>query len=234
MFGSHEFGVTLNFGDIRIETYKDEKGFYVYHRKSGAQEVRKVISFASRLLVNPSEPVRLPKDITHYLLIELKEPVFIAPRDELTFYATFPVEFGIYVAGRKNVELIDIFTLTNSKYTLYGTPKDGVICRWWSSGVYSNIPEVDPTMEGVMKIDVKNISDDWVEVKNLVFDAFHMKMYYRDFASMHATVKVINTKVAETSFIERPIADGLKKAVELFSPGKLTAIKKAFVMEWGL
>ncbi len=233
MFGSYEFGVTLTFGDVRIESY-EEDGFYVYRRQSQEQEVRKVISFASRLLVNPSEPVRLPKEVTHYLLIELQEPVFIAPNDELTFYATFPVEFGIYVAGKKNFELIDSFTLTNPKYTLYGTPKDGVICRWWKSNVHSKIPEVNPNLEGVMKVDIKNISDDWVEVKNLVFDAYHMKVYYGDFASMHAAVRVINTKVAETSFIERPIAEGMRKAVELFSPGKLTAIKKAFVMEWGL
>ena len=233
MFGPHEFGVTLNLGDVTIETYRDD-GFYVYHRKFGDQEVKKAISFASRLLVNPSEPVRLPREVTHYLLIELKEPVFIAPGDEMTFYATFPVEFGIYVAGRKKVELIDAFTLTNPKYTLYGTPKDGVICRWWSSGVHSSIPDVDPALEGVMKIDIKNICDDWVEVKNLVFDAYHMKIYYGDFASMHATVRIINTKVAETSFMERPIAEGLKKAVELFSPGKLTVMRKAFVMEWGL
>jgi|Deesub1362A_J573_1020465.scaffolds.fasta_scaffold00040_101 hypothetical protein len=233
MFGSYEFGVTLNIDGIKIETYKED-GFYVYHRRSETQEVRKVISFASRLLVNPSEPVRLPKEVTHYLLIELQEPVFIAPNDELTFYITFPVEFGVYVAGRKNVELLDSFTLTSPKYTLYGTPKDGVICRWWGSYVHRQIPEIDPYLEGIMKVNVKNICDDWVEVKNLVFDAYHMKIYYGDFASMHAAVKVINTKVAETSFIERPIMDGMKKAVELFSLRKLPVMRKAFVMEWGL
>ena len=233
MFGSYEFGVTLDFDGVKIESFQ-ENGLYIYRRQSQEQEVRKVISFASRLLVNPTEPVRLPKEVTHYLLIELQEPVLLAPGHELTFYATFPVEFGIYVAGRKNVELIDAFTLTNPKYTLYGTPKDGVICKWWSSGVHSSIPEVDPKVEGVMKIDIKNICDDWVEVRNLVFDAYHMKIYYGDYASMHAAVKVINTKVAETSFMERPIAAGLKKAVEVFSPGKLAAMRKAFVMEWGL
>ncbi len=229
MFGSHEFGTPITFGTITIETYK-EGGLPIYYRPP----VKKVM-FPSRLIIHPVEPVTQPREITHYLLTELDPSILLAPGDSLTFFVTFPIEIGVYIRFRKHVERIDSFTLTSPKYTLYGTPDSGIICKWWKSKISSNFPEISPFIEGIMKVNAENTGNDWAELKKIVFDAYLMKIYYKAFACMNAEVKVTNPTVARTSFVRKPIQEGMKKALELFTLRKLPIVERnEFVMEWGL
>jgi hypothetical protein len=51
---------------------------------------------------------------------------------------------------------------------------------------------------------------------------------------MNAVMEITNSE-ARTSFIERPILEDMKKAVELFRLRKILIIEKdGFLMEWGL
>lgn len=232
MFGSHEFGSTVTFASVVIETYKDE-GLFVYHRKSD-REVTKILSPFSTLMINPIEPVTQPKEITHYLLIELKKPLLISPENILNFYVTFPIEIGVYVSVEEDVE-IDFFTLTTPKYTLYGSSDRGVVCKWWQSDIHSTIPEVDPYKEGVMKVNIHSNAKEWVELKKMVFDAYAMKIYYSTFACMNASVEVLHRDSAKTSFVEEPILPEMKEALELFRLRKIPMVeRREFLMEWGL
>ena len=241
MFGSYEFGKSLEFNTITIETYK-ENGQYIYHRKPA--NIKKTISSLSNLLINPIEPVTQPKQITHYLLIELTPSVLLSPNTTLTFFTTFPVEIGICTEPPKTLELgfftepqkitlIDSFTLTSPKYTLYGTPNNGLICKWWKSSTHTKILDVNPLYEGILHLTIQNTSSEWTELTKLVFDAHHMKLYYTTIAYMNASVKV-NTKTAETSFKEKPLTETMKKAATLFTPTKLPVLEKPFIMRWGL
>jgi hypothetical protein len=232
MFGSFKFGKSTTFGPVTIETVQDN-GLVMYHRKSDT-DITKFISTPSSIIVNPVEPVTQPQEITHYLLIELKSSVLISPHSTLTFFVTFPIEVSVYVSARKVLEQIDSFTLTTPKYTLYGTPDNGLVCKWWKSHVHSTIPEVTPHLEGVMKVKVRNTSDDWMELRKMVFDAYYMKIFYRHIACMNAVMEITNGE-ARTSFIEQPILEDMKKAVELFKLRKILIIEKdGFLMEWGL
>ena len=244
MFGSYEFGVSLDIGDTKIETYEDSR-LYVYHRKPG--DIEKVLSSPCSLVVNPIEPVTQPKKVTQYLLIELKTPVVLIPDDDLEFFATFPVEIGVFAETEKSIslgffgdakgsiEVIDTFTLTNPKYTLYGTPDKGVVCKWWGSGVFKEVPEVNPLIEGVLKVTIQNRSKEWVELKKLVFDAYSMEIYYRDIAYADAVVNIMSNRMAETSFEKKPLTEGMSKAVDVFDLSKLPLVEKeSFVMGWGL
>lgn len=232
MFGCYEFGKSVRLDTAEIETYEDS-GLYIYHRKSD-REVTKVISSASTLVINPVEPVTQPKEITHYLLVEIKKPISLAPLSHLVFFLTFPVEIGIYVSVKKNMEHIDSFTLTNPKYTLYGIPHKGLVCKFWESDIYSNIPDVKPYHEGVMKVDLQNTSNNWTELKKIVFDAYYMKIFYSKFASMSTVVKIYGNQ-ARTSFKEEPLLGDMKKAVELLRLKKIPGVeKREFLMELGL
>lgn len=245
MFGSYEFGVSLDFDTVSVETYRDN-GLCIYHRKSD-HDVTKVISSASGLLlVNPIEPVTQPKRLTHYLLIEVRTPILLAPGSDLAFFMTFPVEIGLFADIKKGPELgffgearkiapIDSFTLTNPKYTLYGTQEKGIICKWWESSVHTRIPEVNSLQEGVLHIETRNRSNGWAELTKIVLDAYNMKIFYKDIAYMEAGVTVLSSAVAETSFREKPLTEDMEKAAELFIPGKIAAVeRKPFLMEWGL
>lgn len=232
MFGSHAFGKSINLFNAEIKTYEDA-GLYLYHRISDHQ-ITKVLSSASSLIIHPVEPVTQPKEITHYLLIELKTPIFLAPQSTSRYFITFPIEVSIYISIKKNIEQIDSFTFTKPKYTLYGTPAHGPICKFWKSDVYSKIPDVNPYLEGVMKVKIQNTSSGWAELQKMVFNAYYMKIFYSNFACMNAVVKIQNNG-AKTSFVEKPISDGMKKALELYRLRKIPIVEKEeFVMEWGL
>jgi hypothetical protein len=242
MFGSHQFGVSLHFDQIRIET-KEDSGLYIYYRTPA--DITKIISSKSDLLVSPVEPVTQPAPITNYLLIEMKSPVFVAPESTTRFFVTFPVEIGIFTQIKKRIdlgffdktetsELMDSFTLTTPKYTLYGTPNKGIICKFWKSEIHTKMPDIDPLREGTMKIEIQNASNRWGHLTKLVFNAYHMRLYYGKISYMNAQVKIINSKKAETSFKEEPL-ENMKKAVKLFSSGKIQVMEKeTYAMEWGL
>jgi hypothetical protein len=231
MFGSYEFGKSIAFDTVTIETYQDKR-LFVYHRKSDT-EVTKLLASVSPVVITPIEPVTQPKEITHYVMIELKNPLVLPPGKRVTYFVTFPLEVGVYVTVKGVVTPIDWFTLTNPKYTLYGTPDTGIICKWWESSVYSKPPDVNPYLEGIMKVHLYNTTNSWVELTRMVFDARSMKIFYRRFAGMNAVVRVF-TGGARTSFREKPIGDGMEKAVELFTVRKIPLVKQEFVMEWGL
>lgn len=241
MFESYDLDTPINLHTITIETY-EESGAYTYHRQPA--DVTKIISSTSNLLLNPIEPVTQPKQITHYLLLDITPPISLSPNIALTLFATFPIEIGIFsqikketdlgffTEPRKTITLIDTFTFTNPKYTLYGTPDQGIICRFWKTKIHHKTPEINPLLEGIMKIDLENTGS-WTELTKLVFDARHMKIYYSDIAYLNASVKITN-KTAETSF--KDILDqDMRKAVTLFSLTKIPVVEKeAFTMEWGL
>lgn len=230
MFGSYPLGTLLTLGNIEISTSKTAE-FYTYCRTPGS--IKKVISSDSHLLVHPVEPVTQPKEITHYFLVELKSPLCISPESTVTGYVTFPVEISVYVSN-ENIEQIDAFTLTNPKYTLYGPPEKGFVCKWWQSDIYNTIPEVDPLTEGVMKVIIESDSDDWVILKKIVFDAYYMKIYFKEVACMNAVVKV-EPDTATTSFVKSPLKEDMTQAVELFTLRKIPLVEKHELrMEWGL
>ena len=204
---------------------------YLREFKESGEKVEKIVAGGNEFIVNPVEPVNLPAGITRFLFVEFSKPVNIEPGESVILYLKFPVEVGVFVKGRR-LSVIDVFTLTRPKYTLYGTPSKGIVCRYYLSDVYSTPPEVDGLTEGILELKIKNDFDDWVEVKKAVFDGYGMKIYYSDCSSMVARMKVESRTLAETTFLNAPLKDGMRKAIELYVARRLIERKK-FVMEWG-
>lgn len=245
MFGSYQFGKPINLGSITLETYEDA-GLYVYHRKSDS-ELKKVLSSPFNLLVSPVEPVTQPRRITHYLLVRMATPVLIAPGSKIALFLTFPIEIGVFpeveefvdlgffTSTRKEEEPVDLFTLTNPKYTLYGDLDNGVICKMWESDVYTQIPQVSPLSEGVVRVEIQNNAPQRKEIMKMVFDALYMRIFYKEFAMVNAVVKINSNNTAETSFLEEPPLEGMRRAARVFSSSKVPVMEKeSFLMEWGL
>jgi hypothetical protein len=240
MFGSYEFGNTITLDTITIETHEDS-GLYTYNRQSDSC-ITKTLSSPSNLLITPIEPVTQPKHITNYLLIELTHPLLLPPGTISQFFITFPIELGVFPVSEKPTTLgfftepkkpdnpIDTFTLTKPKYTLYGTPDNGIICKWWKSNIYKNMPGINPLQQGIIFIEIQ--TSNYTELSKLVFNAYFMKIYYTTFAYMHAFIKINNK--AETSFKDEPLTN-MKRAPDIFNISKLPVVEKeAFTMEWGL
>jgi len=234
VFGKYELNEHIKYDDIEIVIEGKEK-IKRYYRKCGNEEVEKRISAkGGNLYVVPVEPVNLPKiGVAEHLMIEFEKPYIIEPSIGDTFYLKFPVEIGVFLVDKRDVERIDIFTKARQKYILYGSPEQGIICRWWKSDVYGKKPDTDKMLEGVIRIDIENDYREWVEVKKLVLGAFGMKIFYNSHAYMHADVKILKKTMAEISFHSRK-PKNMETSIDIYEAKGIKKLEKKFVMEWGL
>lgn len=232
MFGRYKGIFHREDGDILVETERNA-GLLTYRRRCEGQTFERLLaSKAGEIIINPVEPVNLPKEITNYLQIEFS-PMLIEPGVTQTIYLKFPVEVGVFLEAPKNIEVLDVFGFGTQKYTLYGPPTSGVIARWYRSAVYAEIPPVECFCEGVMELSIHNASREWVEVSRAVFESTDMKIYYGDFVATTAAMKILTRTLAETDFIDAPLQPDMIKSIELYTARKIPVINRGYLMEWG-
>ncbi|MCM2466278.1 hypothetical protein DIC75_08110 [Methanoculleus sp. CWC-02] len=233
MFGRYRGTFHRDDGDILVEA-EQNGGLLTYRRRCEGQTFeRLLVSKTGEIVINPIEPVNLPKDITDFFQIEFS-PMVIEPGVTQTVYLKFPIEIGVFVESARDIEVVDVFAPGSQKYTLYGSPTNGVIARCYESAVYPEIPRVEPFREGVMELSILNAYREWVEVSRVVFESTDMKIYYGDFVAATATMKILTKTMAETNFVDAPLRPGMVKSIELYTARKIPAIDRGYLMEWGL
>jgi len=110
------------FVPIKVER---KNGRLIYFRDG----IKKILP-ECEIVVNPVEPINLPKNVTRYLEIDFP-PILIKPNAVETRYLKFPIEIGVFAKDGDKVTVVDVFTFDKPKYTLYGNPKSDVVCRWF-------------------------------------------------------------------------------------------------------
>ncbi|MDI6876909.1 MAG: DUF432 domain-containing protein [Methanomicrobiales archaeon] len=242
MFGVYNSTFSHESGVLKLKIERDG-GVIRYRRESREGQVEKLLaSLSGSVIISPVEPVNLPTEVAKYLQIEFP-PLIIGPKESQTVYLTFPLEIGVFLATRDSHEVIDVFSYERAKYTLYGSPRSGVICRWHASRIHTEVPKADPLREGVLELHVSNEAETWAEVACAVFTAFGIRLYYDGrFVSMVARMTILSRLVAETVSLDRPLCPGMTKGIELYRertmlPGmeRIPGMEKdKFLMEWGL
>ncbi|MBU4331394.1 MAG: DUF432 domain-containing protein [Acidobacteria bacterium] len=218
MFGKHTVPFVLEF-EGAVVSVQPENGHLIYRRQgeSGVLE-KNLLHHGKPIHILPVEPVNLPKNITPFLMIEFDRPIFLGSKIEETVYVSFPYEIGVFISARKPYEVIDIFSFATQKYTLYGEPKSGLVCRYWKSAVFSKEPELFPLREGIIHLTIKNTTADWVEIRKVVLNAFGMKIYYdKKRVVQSAHMKIVGPRSAETDLLVSPFSRAMNKSIELFS-----------------
>lgn len=234
MYG--RYGYDFHYSDERVNAaIVKNRGYYTYSRNIvGTDAVEKrILSDEGRIIINPIEPLNLPSEITNLLEIEF-DSLVIEPFGRKEVYLTFPIEIGVFIAAKENIQVLDIFSLSPPKYSLYGPSNGGVITRWWNSDVYDSIPDVNRDIQGVMQLTIENTQREWIEVSRAVFEGYGMKIYFGDIVSMVTRLKIINQRLAETEFYDKPLTEGQNKALELYTARELHIVKRTYEMDWGV
>ena len=144
------------------------------------------------------------------------------------------MEIGVFLKSGKSVSLLDVFSQAASKYSLYGSPKEGVVVRWHKSVVYRKMPEIDNLREGVMSLKIVNPEKEIVELSRGIFDSYGMKIFYNDwYVTMSAEIRVLPKDEAETKFFNAPIVAGTDKTIELYYGREIPVVGKFYKMNWG-
>lgn len=235
MYGQHKVPLKFEQDGVSISFGKSE-GLFIYRRSEPGEEVESIILEApEKIIINPVEPCNLPKKVSHHLLIEFSRPVVIGPSGDETIYLNFPVEIGVFLSRKRATDLIDTFSLNKQKFTLYGSPRGGSICKYWRSEVFEKVPAVEPLLEGVLALRITSAADSWVTIRRIVLDAYGMKIRFtQDMVATKAEMKVISEGNAETVFVETALHQGMQKSVELFRLSKLAVTSAHYHMSEGL
>jgi hypothetical protein len=159
-----------------------------------------------------------------------------------TFFLTFPIEVGIFVEGLRETEVLDVFSVESPKYSLYGSPHQGIITRYATSGRHRDIPPVDGIREGVLKLAIRNSLSVWTRVSRLVLDEAQIHLYVSEFAGMMAMMRITGAEVAEVTGVDRALKGGMSRAHDLFTARRILRLgtspfpgveRKSFLMEAG-
>ncbi len=235
LFGRKTIPCDLHFGDLKI-TISEFHGSFAYHRIcSGEIQEKLIMMNLSEILIVPVEPLNLPHQVANYLMIEFGKEIMLEPGSKQTVFLTFPIEIGVFVGRKEKDDILDIFTLTKPKYTLYGEPRNGFICKYWKSNIYMQKPDTNPLFEGLIKLSINNSSHNWVSVNKALFNSVGMKIYYNDnCVSMKAQMKIIEEETAEIEFMSSPLQKEMKKSPELYTLNRLSVASKKAVMLEGI
>ncbi len=233
-WGPHQLPVKMVLDGLSLSLEKGDTGYY-YRREDQSSSVEKLVRAGKgEIYLCPVEPFHQPEGVSRHLLLEFEQPVLIEPRKSIKIYLTAPLEIAVVLTLKRNDEtVLDLLSFLKPKLTLYGSIKTGLVCRYWKSNIYDAVPQVNPLREGVMQLSINNNGNRWAEIKQAVFSAQDMKIYYNtQLSAMQAIMRINSELTAETTFIDKPLMAGMNKATEQFS-SKLPGLAGRLVMEDG-
>jgi len=235
MFDQYDIPIRIEQEGITVSVQKEGENILYMRECLGESTEKILVAGSGKLLLNPVEPVNKPTTLPSHLLIEFANTLQVEPKGTMNIFLTFPVEIAVFMPSNEEFEVIDAFTLARQKFTLYGDPINGVICKYWKSRIYTAAPSLNRIQEGLIELAVTNTTTGWIEVTKTVFNAYGMKIYYDDErVSMKANMKLKGGGSAETECMDEPIVAGMTKSLEIYTARKLSITKKKFIMEFGL
>jgi hypothetical protein len=223
VFGRYDYSLAIDKDGLKLGVERRE-GLFVYYRElAGRPREEKMLGPGpedAKIVLHPVEPVSVPKQISSFLEIAFN-PIIIGPSSRKTIFLTFPIEIGVFLESDAAVEVIDTFSLRPNKFSLYGTPKNGVITKWFRSRVFSEAPSLDMRNEGLLRLEIENITKEFATVSRAVFEGHGMVIYFDwEMVAMNARMTLKSSVVAETSFSVSMYREGMEKAIELLETQK--------------
>jgi hypothetical protein len=230
-----EYSEPFSYRDDHIELMVEPEGSsFLYRRICDGQMVEKLLADNFNLTINPVEPFHLPEKISRFLEISFR-PIILKPGSKKSVYLTFPLEIGVLLGKGTSYDILDIFSLSNPKYSLYGTPEAGLITRWHESKSSDTVPVTDRRYEGVLHLAMENESSGFIEVSRVILSDYGMRIWYGDYVSLDCSMKIFSHSTAETYFVNRPLNPEMKSSIPLYVALKIPVVqRKGHFMEHGL
>lgn len=232
-YSTYQLPLALEIPGLKLSLTPEGDG-YLYRREQGEESVEKLIfpGKGARVELLPVEPVNLPGDLPEQLFISFTKPLVLPPREKARIYLRFPVEVGVFVKRGEERRVIDIFTLARQKLTFVGDFEKGRISKYYESEPHSALPEVNPLMEGLLRVDFQNRSGEWQNLQSIAVPAEDIKLYYSaDLVSMVAVAEVLKGGIMKVEVRDSPLRRGMKRSVELYRPGALRHVTRKLLLE---
>ncbi len=202
---------------------------YAYERYEGKESKGKKIIASDDILkigVFPITPQNIPNKYANHMLISLSTPLVINARTSVECYLIMPIEVGIVT----NNVIIDVYSLGYTKYALYGIPERGIICRYYKSEAYADIPKLEPFKEAAVRCIFKNYTDYAKIISKIVYPIDGADLYYNNTDAYFDMLEIIFESKLNVDVINikvREIGWNAKKT-NLGKP-----FNDSYIMEWG-
>lgn len=191
LFGCHSFrkGNTdcfeLCFGENKITVQRDaQKSSCLWYRRYDTATSNRPVSEAMMLSqrelmtlgVFPVPALLTPKSLARYIYLKFKSPVIIEQRSAANFYTIMPIEIAVYRQHEDEEIIVDAFSTQRQHYSLYGTPENGVICRYKEVDISSTEDNVKPVKykEALVRIRIRNEIDNVVKINQVIIPMFNV------------------------------------------------------------
>ncbi len=234
MFGRYEGDIsyTDDAVSVRLEKTSELPRYVRFCRGEKAEKA--LPSGRGTIVINPVEPVNLPLPLTRHLEIAFL-PISLQPGASQKLFLSFPLEIGVFLEAGGDVHVLDLFSLSTTKFSLYGSPDAGLITRWHTSGLHTAQPVVSRYQEGILELTIRNSSPETVDVSRAVFDSDSMHLFYGDLVEMAGDMEVYSPMIARTTVRNLPPRAGMERCIELYTAKKIPVVQgKGFLMEFGV
>ena len=124
----------------------------------------------ARIGIFPTPPIRTPKEVAKNVYIKFKSPIIIDQKSVAVLYSKIPVEIAVYRQFKDEELLIDVFSLARPRYSLYGTPEAGVVCRYIEAEAVTEESklEVKKYEEAKLRIRVTNEINNVIKITKII------------------------------------------------------------------
>jgi len=129
-----------------------------FHRNALVREFL-IAAGHDKISILPLPPIHGPL-ATDFLMLRLEPPIALGVEAKISIETRMPIAVGVFV-GRK---LLDIVQSSPVKYAVYGSPLEGLLCRYLSL----KLEEQESELSGVVELRLVNNSGKPVKVNKIV------------------------------------------------------------------
>lgn len=238
-FGEYSITQKLDkqFGHEKLLIFKTGSKTYGYQRyHKDHLEVEKVIACEQTLKLGifPVAPIHTPQKVADHVMLKLVTPLVLDPQAQVDAYLTMPIEIGVIRSSVNEMNIIDAFSVGLQYYAIYGTPENGVLCRYHLTTLSSEMPKATVYQEAVVRVHFINNSHKVITIIRIVFPLveahFHCRAaeaYYNDLDM------VVSEKLSNLIAGVRLSGPKLRGGSELVPSETLLKQNFRFIMEWG-
>ena len=210
---------------------------YGYQRFHNEQlRVEKVIASdrTLKLGIFPIAPVHTPEKVADSVMLKLITPLVLDPQSQVVAYLTMPIEIGVVRSDTSEVNIIDVFSVGLQYYAIYGTPENGLLCRYHLTRISSDMPKAALHQEAVLKVHFMNHTRKVITINRIVFLVAGTNFYVRGAEAYYNDLDmVVNDKLSNT--IAGVRFSSVKSSTSSEWNISETLLKQhfKFIMEWG-
>jgi len=226
------------YGDEKLLMFKTGPNMYGYQRFHKEQlTIEKVIASDKTLKLGifPVAPIHTPEKVGDYVMLKLITPLVLEPQSRVVAYLTMPIEIGVVRSDTGEVNMIDVFSVGLQYYAIYGTPENGLLCRYHLTRISAEMPKAAMYQEAVVKVHFMNNTRKVTTVNRVVFPVAGTNFYVRGTEAYYNDLDmVVSDRLSSTVAGVRFSSVKSGASSEWTLSEALLKQQFKFIMEWGL